>query len=144
MIQETVVVEKEGPGAPITYTSHRESITHQLHRALGPDKDKTKATARRPRKQKKKPPQAAATRTASPQASAEPEIDLFPDEEDAFYIEASNYVGDINDSGEELENSYAGIVLARFPEDDDVEEDGQEDGRSQACLLYTSPSPRDS
>ena len=134
VIQETVVVEKEGPGAPVTYTSHRESITHKLHRALGPDKDKTKATARRPRKQKKKPPQAAATRTASPQASAEPEIDLFPDEEDAFYIEASNYVGDINDSGEELENSYAGIVLARFPEDDDVEEDGQEDGRSQADL----------
>ena len=133
VIREVVVVEQEGPGAPEVYTSHREKITHHLHRALGPNKDKTpKATARRPRKQRKRPPQAAATGTASPPASA-PEIELFPDEEDAFYIEASNYVGDINDSEDELENSYAGTVI-RFPEDDDVEEDGQEDGRSQADL----------
>ena len=61
-----------------------------------------------------------------------PEIELFPDEEDAFYKEASTYVGDVNDSGDELENSYAGSVT-RYPEEDRVE-DRAEDGESQADL----------
>ena len=72
-------------------------------------------------------------------------------------------MGDINDSGDELENSYAGIVLSRHSHEDEAGDkaDGiPEDGDSRAdleelpneqpepeertCLLYTSPSPRDS
>ena len=110
-------MEQDGPGAPEVITSHREKITHQLHHALGPDKDKTqKTTPRRPRKQKKKPP-LPVTKEAAPSA---PEIDLFPDEEDAFYQEINSYVGDVNNSGDELENSYAGSVTARYSREDDA------------------------
>ena len=140
VIREVVVEEQDGPGAPVVITSHRERITHQLHRALGPDKDKTpKTTSRRPRKKSKKPPlpekrPLPETKEAAPSA---PENDLFPDEEDAFYKEISTYVGDINDSGDELENSYAGIVLSRHSHEDeagDKAEEVPEGGDSQADL----------
>ena len=127
MIRELVVEEQDGPGAPVVVTSHRERVTHQLHRALGPDKDSTpKTTSRRPRKKSKKPPlppkqplPEAKEETASA-ATSVPEIDLFPDEEDPFFQEASTYVGDVCDSGEELENSYAGIVLSRHSHEDEA------------------------
>ena len=74
------------------------------------------------------------TKEAAPSAA---EIDLFPDEEDAFYQEISTYVGDVNDSGDELENSYAGTVLSRHSHEDeagDKAEEVPEDGDSQADL----------
>ena len=119
-------------------TSHRERVTHQLHRALGPDKDSPpKTTSRRPRKKSKKPPlppKQASSETKEPSA---PEIELFPDEEDPFFQEASTYVGDVCDSGDELENSYAGIVLSRHSHEDGAGAQADrihEDGDSPAEL----------
>ena len=68
---------------------------------------------------------------------------------DAFYQEISTYVGDINDSGDELENSYAGIVLSRHSHEDeagDKAEEVPEDGDSQANLeelLEEQPEPEE-
>ena len=138
VIREFVVEEQDGPGAPVVFTSHRERITHQLHRALGPSKDNTpKTTSRRPRKKSKKPPlPVKPVVNKAPEAGpSAPEIDLFPDEEDAFYKETNTYVGDINNSGEELENSYTGVVLSRRSREDEAgPSEFPGDGDSQADL----------